>query len=115
MVVGSIYNPFNPISYMVLVGKVVFHFKDNNLASQKKWLSVRGLPCLGVLDTQQALQAPRPGHVGGFGHGPGTRGRVSRPGLVPRHGRKCWGMGHAGRHCATTRLPPEFVDRAMHS
>ena len=43
MVVGSIYNPFNPISYMVLVGMVVFRFKKNNCASQKKWGSVRSL------------------------------------------------------------------------
>ncbi len=43
MVVGSIYNPFNPISYMVLVGLVDFHFKRNYQASQKKWLSVQGL------------------------------------------------------------------------
>ena len=48
MVVGSIYNLFNPISYMVLVGYVVFRFKQNNLASQKKWLSVQGLVLLGL-------------------------------------------------------------------
>jgi hypothetical protein len=44
VVVGSIYNPFNPISYMVLVGKVVFVLKRTTLPSQKKWLSVQGLP-----------------------------------------------------------------------